>query len=98
MSLAVRTKQGAEGDSPGRKTDALDTPPPVVMDLTLPIPPVPSLPGCEGPALRPLLTEPEGVLPAGGGVGVAHVLETQILLSCLNTPRSSSEKNGQPFH
>ena len=62
------------------------------MDLTLPVPPVSSLPGCEGPALRPLLTEPEGVLPAGGGVGVTQVEETHVLLTSLDTTRSSSSQ------
>ena len=62
------------------------------MDHALPVTSISPLPGSEGPALRAFLAESEGVVLVPGGVGVTHVLETQVTLSSLNTPLSSSRE------
>ena len=85
----MKSREDGQLGSPGREADALDTPSSVVMDDTLPVTSISPFQATKGPALRVFLAESEGMVLAGGGVRVTHVLETEMRLPALDTARSS---------
>ena len=63
------------------------------MDRTFPVTSISSFPRSQGTTVRVLLAGSVGMVLGAGGVRVTQVEETGVLVTSLDTPRSSSSQS-----